>query len=72
MPRRVPDGHMHEYDENWQCKCGYRLIANYDQKTGRMSVKAYVTPDGETVPLGETSRTSEKPTRQIARKHRTR
>jgi hypothetical protein len=63
---------MHEYDDNWRCKCGYRLIADYDQKTGRMNVKAYVTPEGETVPLGESSRRSEKPVRQAGHKHHVR
>jgi hypothetical protein len=52
---------MHEYDDNWQCKCGYRLIADFDSKTGRMKLIAYVTPEGKTVPFGENLKENEKP-----------
>ena len=60
MPRRVPDGHMHEYDDEWKCKCGYRLVAELDAKTGRLNVKACVTPEGEKIPFGENALWSEK------------
>ena len=55
MTRRTPDVHMHEYDDDWKCKCGFRLITHIDPQTGRMNVKAYVTPDGKTVALQEHS-----------------
>ena len=42
---------MHEYDDDWKCKCGFRLITDIDPQTGRMNVKAYVTPNGKTVAL---------------------
>ncbi len=48
--------HMHEYDENWQCKCGCRLITEFDPQTRNLIVKAYVTPEGETVLIDEKNR----------------
>jgi hypothetical protein len=42
---------MHEYDDDWKCKCGFQLITDIDPETGRMNVKAYVTPNGRTVAL---------------------
>jgi len=56
--------HMHEYDENWRCKCGCRLITEFDPQTRNLIVKAYVTPEGETVLMGEKNREA---TRQKAR-----
>ena len=53
MPRRASDEHLHEYDDKWQCKCGFRLIMDLDIQTGRMNLKGYVTPDGKTVPVGD-------------------
>lgn len=53
MPRRASDEHLHEYDDKWQCKCGFRLIMDVDVQTGRMNLKGYITPDGKTVPVGE-------------------
>jgi hypothetical protein len=48
--------HIHEYDGNWQCKCGFRLITEFDVESQRLIVKAYVTLEGKTVPLGEEDR----------------
>jgi hypothetical protein len=53
MPKRDQDGkvHMHEYDDNWKCRCGFRLITESDPATAVVNIKAFVTPDGETVAL---------------------
>ena len=53
MPKRDPDGkvHMHEYDDNWKCRCGFRLITESDPKTAVVNIKAFVTPNGETMAL---------------------
>ncbi len=51
---------MHDYDDEWKCKCGYRLVAELDAKTGRLNVKACVTPEGEKIPFGENALWSEK------------
>ena len=48
--------HMHEYDENWLCKCGCRLITEFDPQTRNLIVKACVTPEGETVLIDEKNR----------------
>jgi len=63
MPRRSSDEHLHEYDDKWQCKCGFRLIMETDEKTGRMKVKACMTPDGKTIPMGEKAEEQSKPKR---------
>jgi hypothetical protein len=55
MPRRTSDEHLHEYDDNWQCKCGFRLIMDSEEKTGKMRVKAFITPDGKTIGVGDKS-----------------
>jgi hypothetical protein len=59
---------MHEYDEKWQCKCGFRLIAQIEPETGRLNVKAYVTPEGKTI---EFEKHDESPTkkRQVRSSH---
>jgi len=49
MSRRKRDLHMHEYDENWKCQCGFRLVTEFDQKTKLLDVKGCVTAEGETV-----------------------
>ena len=69
MPRRVPDGHMHDYDDNWKCKCGYRLVADLDERTGRLNEKACITPEGETIPFGEGDEDAEKTPRNRRTKH---
>ena len=53
MPKRDPDGkvHMHVYDDNWRCSCGFRLITDSDPKTAVVNIKAFVTPNGQTVAL---------------------
>jgi len=68
MPRRSSDEHLHEYDDQWQCKCGFRLIMEIDEKTGRMRVKACMTPDGKTISMGD--KTEEKRS-DSKRAHRT-
>ncbi len=49
MSRRNRDVHVHEYDENWRCRCGFRLITEFDEKTRVLNVRGYVTSEGETV-----------------------
>jgi hypothetical protein len=69
MPRRVPDGHMHDYDDNWKCKCGHRLVTDLDQKTGRLNVRACVTREGKIIPFGENvAEDTEKPVRRTTRR----
>ena len=67
MSRREQDTrkiHMHQYDDNWQCRCGFRLITELDQETGIVNVKACVTPEGETLSLGDSQRATEGTTKQ--------
>ena len=52
MPRRELEPHMHEYDDKWQCKCGFRLITDLDSKSGWVQVKACVSSNGKIKPLG--------------------
>jgi len=42
---------MHEYDDNWQCRCGFRLITDSQAGGAVVNIKAFVTPEGETVAL---------------------
>jgi len=62
---------MHEYDDNWQCKCGFRLITDLDSKSGWIQVKAFVSSNGKVRPLGtgdgELALKEEKPRRVTAR-----
>jgi len=53
MAKREKEGkvHMHEYDDNWQCKCGFRLITDTQGGGAVVNIKAYVTPDGQKVAL---------------------
>ena len=50
---REGKGHMHEYDDNWQCSCGFRLITEPEPNTAIVKIKAFVTPEGQTVALSE-------------------
>jgi hypothetical protein len=43
--------HLHEYDENWKCKCGQRLVV--DVSNGEVKVKGFMTPGDKFVPLSE-------------------
>ena len=45
---------MHEYDDDWKCRCGFRLITESDPKTAVVNIKAFVTPNGETMALRST------------------
>jgi len=58
MPKRDKEGkvHMHEYDDNWRCACGFRLVTESDSDTSIVNIKAFVTPDGKTMPLRETEK----------------
>jgi hypothetical protein len=67
MPRRAADEHLHQYDDKWQCKCGFRLIMEIDEKTGRMRVKACMTPDGKTLPMGDKTEEKKSTTRKAQR-----
>jgi len=71
MPRREREPHMHEYDDNWQCKCGFRLITDLDSKGGWVQVKACVTSNGKITPLGADAGMTmkEKPRRVTAHRH---
>ena len=53
MAKRDKEGkvHMHEYDDNWQCKCGFRLITDTQGGGAVVNIKAFVTPEGQTVAL---------------------
>jgi hypothetical protein len=53
MSKRDKEGkvHMHEYDENWKCSCGFRLIIDPKSEAAVVNIKAFVTPNGETVEL---------------------
>ncbi|MGO9645811.1 MAG: hypothetical protein ACLPY5_13830 [Candidatus Bathyarchaeia archaeon] len=54
---------MHEYDDKWQCKCGFRLITDLDSKSGWVQVKACVSSNGKIKPLGADAELKEKPRR---------
>jgi hypothetical protein len=58
---REGKGHMHEYDDNWQCRCGFRLVTEPDSNSAIVKIKAFVTPEGQTVALreGEGNRTED-------------
>ena len=43
--------HLHEYDDNWKCKCGQKLVV--DILEGKITIKGFMTPDGKFVPLSE-------------------
>jgi len=43
--------HLHEYDDNWTCKCGQKLVV--DASDGKIRVKGFVTPDGKFTPMSE-------------------
>jgi hypothetical protein len=53
MAKREKEGkvHMHEYDDNWQCRCGFRLITDSQAGGAVVNIKAFVTADGQTVAL---------------------
>jgi hypothetical protein len=70
MPKRDQNGkvHMHEYDDNWQCRCGFRLITESDPKTSVVNIKAFVTPDGQTVALRGSEENQTDATAKPARK----
>ena len=55
MPKRDKEGkvHMHVYDDNWKCACGFRLVTESGSDTSIVNIKAFVTPDGKTIPLRE-------------------
>jgi len=59
---------MHEYDDNWKCACGFRLVTEANPNTTIVNIKAFVTPDGQTIQLrdSEKSETEEstKPTKK--------
>ena len=71
MPNRDPDGkvHMHEYDDNWKCRCGFRLITESDPKTAVVNIKAFVMPNGETMALrGNEENQTDTTTKQAKKK----
>jgi hypothetical protein len=43
--------HLHEYDDNWKCKCGQKLVVDISE--GRITIKGFMTPNGKFVPLSE-------------------
>jgi len=55
MPKREKEGkvHMHVYDDNWKCACGFRLVTESGSDNSIVNIKAFVTPEGETIPLRE-------------------
>lgn len=73
MSRREQDRkiHMHEYDDNWKCSCGFRLVTELDQETWVVNVKACVTPDGERVSLGDSPRAEEGTAKQTRKRKST-
>jgi hypothetical protein len=73
MPRREAEPHMHEYNDKWQCKCGYRLVTEIDSKSGWIRVKGYVTRDGEIKQLehgsSESTEEPQKSKRGVGHRH---
>lgn len=43
--------HLHEYDDDWKCKCGQKLVVEI--LDGKLQIKGFKTPDGKFVPLSE-------------------
>ena len=44
--------HLHEYNDDWKCKCGQKLVV--ETLDGKIRVKGFVAPDGKFVPISET------------------
>jgi hypothetical protein len=43
--------HLHEYDDNWKCRCGQKLVV--DIVEGNIKIKGFMTPEGEFVQLSQ-------------------
>lgn len=55
--------HLHEYDDDWKCKCGQKLVVEISD--GKITVKGFITPDGKFVPMSKAQGPVEEPTKTI-------